>query len=170
MDEVQSGYGRTGKMWAFEHAGIVPDVVLVAKAIANGMPLAALVSPRELQERWGLGAHGSTYGGNPGAGYLDEVLLAGFDLDGSTYCQTTMDFYDSNYLPAVMRPRTCCRSATTTPDHRRRRAPRRDPDRLYRPSQPTGRAVQPALCDQPAPPADRPHAGERRQHRRRHGR
>jgi len=65
MDEVQSGYGRTGKMWAFEHAGIVPDVVLVAKAIANGMPLAALVSPRELQERWGVGAHGSTYGGNP---------------------------------------------------------------------------------------------------------
>jgi 4-aminobutyrate aminotransferase len=65
MDEVQSGYGRTGKMWAFEHAHIVPDVVLVAKAIANGMPLAALVSARELQERWGLGAHGSTYGGNP---------------------------------------------------------------------------------------------------------
>jgi 4-aminobutyrate aminotransferase len=64
-DEVQSGYGRTGKMWAFEHAGIVPDVVLIAKAIANGMPLAALVSARELQERWGLGAHGSTYGGNP---------------------------------------------------------------------------------------------------------
>ena len=65
MDEVQSGYGRTGKMWAFEHADIVPDVVLLAKAIANGMPLAALISPRELQERWGLGAHGSTYGGNP---------------------------------------------------------------------------------------------------------
>ena len=65
MDEVQSGYGRTGRMWAFEHADIVPDVVLVAKAIANGLPLAALVSPRELQERWGLGAHGSTYGGNP---------------------------------------------------------------------------------------------------------
>jgi len=65
MDEVQSGYGRTGKMWAFEHADIVPDVVLVAKSIANGMPLAALVSARELQERWGLGAHGSTYGGNP---------------------------------------------------------------------------------------------------------
>ncbi|MFO7531435.1 MAG: aminotransferase class III-fold pyridoxal phosphate-dependent enzyme [Candidatus Limnocylindrales bacterium] len=65
LDEVQSGYGRTGRMWAFEHAGIKPDVVLLAKAIANGMPLAALVSPRELQERWGVGAHGSTYGGNP---------------------------------------------------------------------------------------------------------
>ena len=43
-DEVQSGYGRTGKMWAFEHAGIVPDVVCVAKAIANGLPLSAIVS------------------------------------------------------------------------------------------------------------------------------
>lgn len=65
LDEVQSGYGRSGRMWAFEHAGIVPDVVLVAKAIANGMPLGAIISSRELQERWGLGAHGSTYGGNP---------------------------------------------------------------------------------------------------------
>jgi 4-aminobutyrate aminotransferase len=64
-DEVQSGYGRTGRMWAFEHAGIVPDVVLLAKAIANGLPLAAIVSSRALQERWGVGAHGSTYGGNP---------------------------------------------------------------------------------------------------------
>ena len=64
-DEVQSGYGRTGRMWAFEHAGIVPDIVLSAKAIANGMPLAALISSRELQQRWGVGAHGSTYGGNP---------------------------------------------------------------------------------------------------------
>ena len=52
-------------MWAFEHAGIVPDVVVVAKAIANGLPLSAIVSSRELQERWGRGAHGSTYGGNP---------------------------------------------------------------------------------------------------------
>ncbi len=64
-DEVQSGYGRTGKMWAFEHAGIVPDVVVVAKAIANGLPLSAVVTSRDLQERWGRGAHGSTFGGNP---------------------------------------------------------------------------------------------------------
>jgi 4-aminobutyrate aminotransferase len=64
-DEVQSGYGRTGQMWAFEHGGIVPDVVCVAKAIANGLPLSAIVSSRALQERWGRSAHGSTYGGNP---------------------------------------------------------------------------------------------------------
>jgi 4-aminobutyrate aminotransferase len=64
-DEVQSGYGRTGRMWAFERADVVPDVVCVAKAIANGLPLSAIVSSRALQERWGRGAHGSTFGGNP---------------------------------------------------------------------------------------------------------
>ncbi|MDH4141620.1 MAG: aspartate aminotransferase family protein [Chloroflexota bacterium] len=64
-DEVQSGFGRTGRMWAFEHAGIVPDVVVIAKSIANGLPLSAIVSSRDLQERWGRGAHGSTYAGNP---------------------------------------------------------------------------------------------------------
>jgi 4-aminobutyrate aminotransferase len=64
-DEVQTGYGRTGRMWGFEHAGIVPDVVCAAKGIANGLPLGAIVARRELHERWGRGAHGSTFGGNP---------------------------------------------------------------------------------------------------------
>jgi 4-aminobutyrate aminotransferase len=64
-DEVQTGYGRTGRMWGCEHAGIVPDVVVIAKAVANGLPLAAIASARELMERWGKSAHGSTYGGNP---------------------------------------------------------------------------------------------------------
>jgi 4-aminobutyrate aminotransferase len=91
-DEVQSGYGRTGRMWAFEHAGIVPDVVTVAKAIANGLPLSAIVSSRSLQERWGRGAHGSTYGGNPvacaaGLAVLDTIrdegLLANAEARGA---------------------------------------------------------------------------------------
>ena len=64
-DEVQCGYGRTGRMWGFEESGIVPDVVCLAKAIANGLPLSAIVASRALHERWGLGAHGSTFGGNP---------------------------------------------------------------------------------------------------------
>ncbi len=77
-DEVQSGYARTGRMWAFEHAAIVPDVVVVAKAIANGLPLSAIATSRELQERWGKSAHGSTYGGNPvacaaGIAVLDTI-------------------------------------------------------------------------------------------------
>jgi 4-aminobutyrate aminotransferase-like enzyme len=78
LDEVQSGFGRTGRMWGFEHAGIVPDVVCMAKAIANGLPLSAIASSRDLQERWGRGAHGSTYGGNPvacaaGLAVLEEI-------------------------------------------------------------------------------------------------
>ncbi len=64
-DEVQTGLGRTGRMWGFEHSGIVPDVVAVAKGLANGLPLSAVVARRDLQQRWGKGAHGSTFGGNP---------------------------------------------------------------------------------------------------------
>ena len=77
-DEVQCGFGRTGRMWAFEHAGIVPDVVVLAKAIANGLPLSAVVSSFELQERWGRGAHGSTYGGNPVACAAGLAVLETF--------------------------------------------------------------------------------------------
>ena len=64
-DEVQAGFGRTGKMWLFEHAGIVPDVVCMAKAIANGLPLSAIATSKALQLRWGKSAHGTTFGGNP---------------------------------------------------------------------------------------------------------
>jgi 4-aminobutyrate aminotransferase len=64
-DEIQSGAGRTGKMWAVEHWGVEPDILLVAKGIASGMPLGALVARAEIMESWGVGAHGSTYGGNP---------------------------------------------------------------------------------------------------------
>src|SRR3970282_1177926 len=49
-DEVQCGYGRTGRIWCFEHVGIVPDVICIAKAIANGLPLSAFVARRELHE------------------------------------------------------------------------------------------------------------------------
>lgn len=64
LDEVQAGMGRTGKMWAFEHFSVVPDVITVAKGIASGMPVAAVVSDRALMDRWQPGAHGGTYGGN----------------------------------------------------------------------------------------------------------
>jgi 4-aminobutyrate aminotransferase len=64
-DEIQSGAGRTGAMWAIEHWGVEPDILLTAKGIASGMPLGALVARADLLETWGPGAHGSTYGGNP---------------------------------------------------------------------------------------------------------
>ena len=64
-DEIQSGAGRTGRMWAVEHWGVEPDILLTAKGIASGMTLGAMVARAELLEAWGAGAHGSTYGGNP---------------------------------------------------------------------------------------------------------
>ncbi len=64
FDEVQSGMGRTGKMFAAEHFGVVPDVVLLAKGIASGMPLGAMMARREFMT-WPAGSHGSTCAGNP---------------------------------------------------------------------------------------------------------
>jgi 4-aminobutyrate aminotransferase len=64
FDEVQSGMGRTGKMWAAEHFGAVPDILAVAKGIASGMPLGATVARADLMT-WPPGAHASTFGGNP---------------------------------------------------------------------------------------------------------
>ncbi|KQZ75311.1 acetyl ornithine aminotransferase family protein [Nocardioides sp. Root151] len=64
-DEVQSGMGRTGKMWAIELADVEPDVIISAKGIASGLPLGAFAAKAELMEKWGAGAHGSTYGGSP---------------------------------------------------------------------------------------------------------
>jgi 4-aminobutyrate aminotransferase len=64
FDEVQSGMGRTGKMFAAEHFGVVPDVIVLAKGLASGMPLGAMVAQRRFMT-WPSGSHGSTCGGNP---------------------------------------------------------------------------------------------------------
>ena len=75
-DEVQSGMGRTGKMFACEHFGLEPDVMTLAKGIASGMPLAAVVA-RDSVMRWNDGGHGSTYGGNA---VSCAAAVATFDL------------------------------------------------------------------------------------------
>jgi 4-aminobutyrate aminotransferase len=64
-DEVQSGMGRTGRMWAIEHYGVRPDILISAKGIASGLPLGAFMADATLMESWPAGAHGSTYGGSP---------------------------------------------------------------------------------------------------------
>ena len=63
-DEVQSGFGRTGKFFAVEHFGVIPDVLLMAKGLASGFPLSGLAAPRALMDKWIAGSHGGTYGGN----------------------------------------------------------------------------------------------------------
>ncbi|NLC70728.1 MAG: acetylornithine transaminase [Desulfuromonadaceae bacterium] len=65
LDEVQSGCGRTGKLFAYQHEGIEPDIMTLAKALAGGPPIGAMLAKEELASTFGPGSHGSTFGGNP---------------------------------------------------------------------------------------------------------
>lgn len=65
IDEIQTGIGRTGKPFAFQHIGLNPDIVSVAKGIASGFPLGAIIGKSSLSEAFSAGSHGSTFGGNP---------------------------------------------------------------------------------------------------------
>jgi acetylornithine/N-succinyldiaminopimelate aminotransferase len=86
FDEVQCGLGRTGKLWAHEWAGIVPDVMMIAKGLGGGFPIGAVLASEKAAACMTAGSHGSTFGGNPlataiGNAVLDVVLAPGF-LDG----------------------------------------------------------------------------------------
>ena len=63
-DEVQSGFGRTGTWFAIEQSGVAPDIMIMAKGIASGMPISGIAAGHELMARWPVGSHGGTYGGN----------------------------------------------------------------------------------------------------------
>lgn len=65
FDEIQTAFGRTGKMFAWQHFDVKPDILTLAKGIANGFPLSALVARTDLMDQWAPGTHGGTYGGNP---------------------------------------------------------------------------------------------------------
>lgn len=71
LDEVQTGFGRSGKMFCFEHAGVSPDIVVMAKGLGSGLPVSAIAAGRELMARWERGTHGGTYGGG------NAVVMAG---------------------------------------------------------------------------------------------
>ena len=85
VDEVQSGYARTGRFFATEWTDATPDIVVMAKGIASGMPLSGILAPRDLLDQWGPSAHGGTYGGNAVAcaaalatlDVIDDERLAG---------------------------------------------------------------------------------------------
>ncbi|WP_445954449.1 aminotransferase class III-fold pyridoxal phosphate-dependent enzyme [Thauera sp. SDU_THAU2] len=83
LDEVQSGVGRTGRLFAHEWAGVTPDIMAVAKGIGGGFPLGACLATAEAASGMAAGTHGSTYGGNPlamavGNAVLDVVLADDF--------------------------------------------------------------------------------------------
>ncbi|MBE2268207.1 MAG: aminotransferase class III-fold pyridoxal phosphate-dependent enzyme [Anaerolinea sp.] len=64
FDEIQTGFGRTGKMFALEYSGVTPDILIMAKGLGSGVPISAVGASRALMEKWAIGAHGGTYGGN----------------------------------------------------------------------------------------------------------
>lgn len=90
VDEVQSGMGRTGKMFAIEHFGVLPDIISVAKGIASGLPLGAILAPSKIMD-WETGSHSTTFGGNPLAcraalvtiELLEKTLMANADVQGN---------------------------------------------------------------------------------------
>jgi len=75
LDEIQTGVGRTGRLWAYEHAGIEPDIMTLAKALANGVPIGATLAREEVAAVLTPGTHGSTFGGTP---FVTAVALAAF--------------------------------------------------------------------------------------------
>ncbi|WP_303828759.1 aspartate aminotransferase family protein [Asticcacaulis taihuensis] len=76
FDEIQCGMGRSGKLWAYEHSGVTPDVMCIAKALGGGFPIGACLATREAASGMVVGSHGSTFGGNPLA---MAVGIAAFD-------------------------------------------------------------------------------------------
>src|SRR2546422_2993061 len=73
LDEIQTGVARTGRLWAYEHSGIEPDIMTLAKALANGVPIGAMLTRDEVAGALGPGTHGSTFGGTP---FVTSVALA----------------------------------------------------------------------------------------------
>jgi 4-aminobutyrate aminotransferase len=83
FDEVQSGVGRTGRMFACEHWGVAPDIMTLAKGLGSGLPIGMVVAKRSIMEKWSRGAHGNTFGGNP---LCCAAALATLDLVAEEYC------------------------------------------------------------------------------------
>jgi 4-aminobutyrate aminotransferase len=86
-DEVQSGMGRTGKLWAVEHWGVEPDILCTAKGIASGMPLGAIIAKEDVMD-WPSGSHASTFGGNP---VSCRAALATLDLLEAGYIKNAAE-------------------------------------------------------------------------------
>lgn len=86
IDEIQTGIGRTGKPFAFQHFGLTPDIVTSAKGLGSGLPIGAIIGKESLKTYFGPGSHGSTFGGNPvsiaaAIATMNEIFEAGF-LEG----------------------------------------------------------------------------------------
>ncbi len=106
LDEVQTGMGRTGKLFSYEHYGVVPDILTVAKGLGGGVPIGAMLASERVASAFQPGTHASTFGGNPlvcaaAKATLDTILEDGFVLDhctrmGSYLLSELMELKDSH--------------------------------------------------------------------------
>jgi ornithine--oxo-acid transaminase len=105
VDEIQSGLGRTGKLFAFEHEGIRPDVVVIGKALSGGFyPVSAMLSDDEVMDVFTAGTHGSTYGGNPVAAVVAQAALQVIEDEGLIERSAELGAYALERLRAIGDP------------------------------------------------------------------
>jgi acetylornithine/N-succinyldiaminopimelate aminotransferase len=93
LDEIQTGIGRTGTFFAYEHAGVKPDIVTLAKALGGGLPIGAMIASEEIAASFTPGSHGTTFGGNPVATAAANAVLDAIEQDGVLENATTVGAY-----------------------------------------------------------------------------
>jgi predicted acetylornithine/succinylornithine family transaminase len=101
LDEIQCGMGRSGTFWAFQEFGVVPDIYLVAKGLANGVPIGACVAKREVAAAFTVGDHGSTFGGNPFAARAALATIAEIEERQLTQNAKNIGIYLSDSLRSL---------------------------------------------------------------------
>jgi len=93
-DEIQTGMGRTGRLFAHEHFGVKPDIMTLAKALGNGLPIGAMLGTEELSSVFGPGSHASTFGGTPLVTAVSKAVLTSLLEDGwIDHCRTTGEYF-----------------------------------------------------------------------------
>ncbi len=101
FDEVQTGIGRTGSLFAYQQLGVTPDIMTLAKALGNGLPIGAMLTRKEIAESFTVGTHASTFGGNPVAAAAGAAVLKTMLADGFFESLRERSSYFSNRLEEV---------------------------------------------------------------------
>ncbi|WKX26650.1 aspartate aminotransferase family protein [Tatumella ptyseos] len=126
FDEVQTGMGRTGKLFAYEHSGVVPDILTTAKALGGGFPVSAMLTREELAQVMTAGTHGTTFGGNPMACAVaeasleiinDQQLLDGVEQRHQWFIDGLEKINQQYHLFAAIRGQGLLIGAQLTPEH-----------------------------------------------------
>ncbi|MFO7461574.1 MAG: acetylornithine transaminase [Desulfatiglandales bacterium] len=109
LDEIQTGMGRTGRLFAHEHFGVAPDIMTLAKALGNGLPIGAMLGTEELSTVFGPGSHASTFGGTPLVASVSKAVVTSILEDGwLDHCRSTGEYFRQR-LEGLMKNHPCVR-------------------------------------------------------------